>query len=136
MLPASAAFNPDAVTDRSLAKASEDIKEMPLFELSDFLRMAEACTVQGHPIDAKGKCAAARERYLLTFGKNRAVDQAIVELQRVVRFQKMFQTNGVATTEYADDINQRLRDAATNATVSSLHTEQVRLRFKDSPNAR
>ena len=83
MVPASAEFNSDAVTDRSLAKAFEDVKEMGLSELGDFLRMIDACTAEGHPVNAKGKCAAARERNLLTFGKNRALDQAIVEVQRL-----------------------------------------------------
>jgi hypothetical protein len=70
--------------------------------------MFEVCTVNQHPVDRQGKCGAAAKRYKLAFAKDRAIDRAMAELERVVRFQKMFRTTGAITTEYEDNTNKRL----------------------------
>jgi hypothetical protein len=63
-----------------------------------------------------------------SFGKNRAVDRALVELERIVRFQRMFRTVDATSTEYEDNINSRLRGAARLALGSTDQTAQVSLK--------
>jgi hypothetical protein len=84
----------------------------------------------------KAPAGAASKRYKLAFGKDRAIDRAITELERVVRFQRMFRTNGAVTTEYEDNINKRLRGTAALALVSSLQSQPVRLNASPSPRER
>lgn len=124
-LVSTAQFNPGAVIDTSLAQAFQDIRVMSVPEMGEFLGMFNLCTRSGHPMDRQGKCGAASKRYHLTYGKNRPIDQAITELERVVQFQSMFRTTGNGATEYADSINERLQATAAEAMVTSIISEQV-----------
>jgi hypothetical protein len=129
--PGSADFNPGAVTDQALATAAQDITAMSAPEVREFVGMLDLCTVNGHRADRQGKCKTASEHYRRKYGKDRAVDRAIAELERVVRFQKMFRATGAVTTEYEDNINKRLRGQAALALTTSMQSEQVKLHLKD-----
>jgi len=122
--PAGAQFNPGAVIDTSLDRASLDITEMSASELRALVSMFDRCTFNQHPWDREGACGAASKRYKQTFGKDRAIDRAITELERIVRFQKMFRGTG-ASTEYEDRINKRLRGAA--ALALAFHQQGTRV---------
>jgi hypothetical protein len=125
---AAAEFHPEAVIDRSLEQASADITAMSAAELRQLVTMFDQCTIKQHPTDRAGKCAAASKRYKSEFGKNRAVDRALAELERIVRFQRMFRTAAGTSTEYEDNINSRLRGAAKLALASTDQTAQVSLK--------
>jgi hypothetical protein len=125
---AAAEFHPEAVIDRSLEQASADITAMPTTELRQLVTMFDQCTFKQHPADRAGKCAAASKRYKSAFGKNRAIDRALAELERIVRFQRMFRTSDATSTEYEDNINTRLRGAAKLALATTEQTAQVSLK--------
>jgi hypothetical protein len=125
---AAAEFHPEAVIDRSLDQASADITAMSPVELRRLVALFDQCTVKQHPVERAGQCAAASKRYKSEFGKNRAVDRAMTELERVVRFQHMFRAADVTSTEYEDNINNRLRGAARLALASTDQTAQVSLK--------
>jgi hypothetical protein len=125
---AAAEFHPEAVIDKSLDQASAEITAMSPAELRRLVAMFDQCTFKQHPAERAGKCAAARKQYTSEFGKNRAVDRALAELDRVVRFQRMFRTANVTSTEYEDNINNRLRGAARLALNSTDQTAQVSLK--------
>jgi hypothetical protein len=125
---AAAEFHPEAVIDKSLDQASADITAMSPTELRRLVAMFDQCTFKQHPAERAGKCAAASKRYKSEFGKNRAIDRALAELDRIVRFQRMFRTADVTSTEYEDSINSRLRGAARVALASTDQTAQVSLK--------
>jgi hypothetical protein len=117
-------FNPGAVTDRGLDAAANDLAAMASNELRSLVQLFDACTANSHPLERVGKCRAVSLSYRSKFGRGRAIDQSLAELDRVVRFQHMFRTTGIANTEYEDRINDRLRKAVT----LSLATNELRER--------
>jgi hypothetical protein len=123
-------FHPEAVVDRALAEAEKEITAMQASELRQLDALFDACTSKGHPIVRQGKCAAATRQYKSSFGKDRAVDRALAELERVVRFQHMFATTGSVSTDHEDKINNRLRGSTTVALAATGQSAQVSLKQK------
>lgn len=121
-------FHPEAVTDRALAEAVSEIRVMPASELRQLDALFDTCTVTEHPIIRDGKCAAATRQYKSNFGKDRAIDRALAELDRVVRFQQMFRTSGVRFTDHEDNINNRLRSSTALALTATGQSEPVSLK--------
>jgi hypothetical protein len=120
-------FHPEAVTDKGLGEAASEITAMQSTELRQLDALFDACTVGQHPALRQGKCAAATKLYKSSFGKDRAIDRALAELDRVVRFQHMFRGNEVASTEYEDNVNRRLRGSTALALAATGQSAQVSL---------
>jgi len=110
-------FHPEAVTTDALNSAAADIAAMTTSEVRSLVQVFKACTANEHPLDRSGKCGSVSRLHNSKHLKARQVDRSLVELERVVRFQSMFRTS-VPTTEYEDNINNRLRAAARVALTS------------------
>ena len=104
-------FHPEAVTTDALNAAAADIAAMTTSEVRSLVQVFKACTANEHPLDRSGKCGSVSRLHKAKYLKTRQIDRSLVELERVVRFQTMFRTS-VPTTEYEDNINNRLRAAA------------------------
>ena len=117
-------FNPEAVTDSALDAAMKDLAAMTASELRSLVQVFDTCTANQHPLERIGKCGAVSRSYKSKYGRGRQIDRSIAELERVVRFQNMFRTTGVRSTEFEDHINNRLRKSARLA----LATNQLRER--------
>jgi hypothetical protein len=120
-------FHPEAVVDKALGEAANEITTMQPSELRQLNSLFDACTVSQHPALRQGKCAAATNLYKSRFGKDRAIDRALAELARVVRFQHMFRTSGVRSTDYEDNINKRLRGSTALALAAAGQSVEVSL---------
>jgi hypothetical protein len=119
-------FNPEAVTDRGLEVAGNDIAAMSIDELRALMALLDACTVNNHPAERKGKCGAENRLYQAKYAKERErqIDRTLAELERVVRFQNMFRQPGPRSTEFEDRINARLRVAA-RTSLAEANTESA-----------
>ena len=117
-------FHPEAVIDSALDSAAGDIAAMTTSELRSLLLVFKTCTANEHPLERVGKCGAVSRVHRAKYVKERQIDRSLTELERVARFQNMFRTSPIPSTEYEDRINNRLRSSARLA----LATNELRER--------